>query len=275
LRCRQIVFHKAAAELEATGRNVIAGAQARKLMPNLEHGNDHIQGGYTRLADKHYGSDTHYGKTVAQILGAGFEPALLQHPDNGKMIPVASTQAIATALSGKKPKEEQAPRPKARPSGSKVYLPDLDDQVTERLIQLIAQKAPTKFNRGIFRSLVELVLPKISARSDKLEMIAKHYGWRGNAFGSGYGDGGDFPKAAAGFNEPKLTLLLLFTVFADGWGPHGDEDVLEFLGIDADKTREIIIAERRQAQANARMKAKLAKASPLVKAKGKKKAGKK
>jgi hypothetical protein len=60
-------------------------------------------------------------------------------------------------------------------------------------------------------------------------------------------------------------LLFLYTVFASGWGPHGDEAVLEFLDIDADKTRETIIAERRNAQANARMKAKLAKASPVTK----------
>ena len=85
------------------------------------------------------------------------------------------------------------------------------------------------------------------------------------------------PKQAAGFDEPKLVLLLLYAVFAAGRGPHGNDSVLDFLGINADKVRETIIAERKQAQANARMKAKLAKASPLVKSKkpGKKSAKRK
>lgn len=265
---RQIIFHKAAQELEAKGKKVIAGVAARKLMPYIGNGNDSIQGGYTRLSEKHYGSSgTMYGKTVEQILGPDFKPTLIQHPGSGKIIQVASTQAIAAALSGKKPKEEKPDTPRPRSIAPKLNMPDLDDQVTERLVQLIAEKAPKKFTRTVMREIVEMVLPQISSRSDKLAMIAKEYGWKGNVFGSGYGNGASLPKQAAGFDEAKLAGLLLFAVFAAGWGPHGHEDVLEYLDIDADKTRETIIAERRAAQANARMKAKLAKASPLVKAK--------
>src|SRR5258708_37532733 len=51
---RQVVFHRAAVELEAKGRKVIAGAAAKKLVP---HGNDHVQGGYTKLTEHQYGSD--------------------------------------------------------------------------------------------------------------------------------------------------------------------------------------------------------------------------
>src|SRR5258708_3442216 len=266
---RQIVFRGKPAELEAKGHKVIAGADARRLMPYIENGNDHIGGGYTKLTERQYSDGR--SRTAAEILGPGFKPVLLQRPDTGKFIEVASIQAIAAAQSGKKPKEDEGPKPKVRSAAPKLHLPDLDDQVTERLIKLIGEKAPKKFSRSVLLSVAELVFPEINARSDKLDMVAKHYGWKGSAFGGGYGNGGDFPKAAAGFDEAKIMLLFLYAVFAAGWGPHGNEEVLEFLDIDADETREAIIAERRQAQANARMKAKLAKASPLVKtgAKGK------
>lgn len=273
---RQIVFHGAAAELQAKGRKVIAGAEARKLMPHVEHGNDHIGGGYTKLTERHYSGGQL--RTVAQMLGPNFKPTLLQHPGTGKLIEVASTQAIAAAETGKKPKEDKASKAKKRPAASRLQLPDLDDQVTERLIKIIGEKAPAKFNRGILLSLAKIVFPEISARGDKLHMIAKHYGWPTTAFkGGGYWGRRGVPKQAAGFDEPKLVLLLLYAVFAAGWGPHGNDSVLDFLGINADKVRETIIAERKQAQANARMKAKLAKASPLVKSKkpGKKSAKRK
>lgn len=277
----QIVFRKRADELRAKGRKVIAGADAKKIMPNWgeRYNDDRIGGGFTVMDERLYSSGASYGKTPKQILGKDYQPILVQHPGTGKLIEVASQQAIAAAAKGGKPgkdDDEDLPRSmKAKKQAPKIYLPNLDDQVTERLIQLIAEKAPKKFNRGVLVSIAKLALPQINSRHDKLDMIAKHFGWRGDAFGR-YGNGADFPKAAAGFDETKIMLLFLYAVFAAGWGPHGHEDVLEFLNIDADKTRETIIAERRQAQANARAKAKLAKASPLVKTKkGKKKAAKK
>ncbi len=222
---RQLVFHRAAAELEAKGRKVIAGAAARNLMPHADNGNDHISGGYTKLTERQYGSDGR-GRTAAQILGPAFKPTFLQHPGTGKLIEVASNQAIAAALSGRKPEEEKGPKAKARRAAPKLDLPDLNDQVTERLIRLIGEKAPTKFNRGVLMSLVKIVYPEINARSNHLELIAKHYGWPKTAFRSGgYVSRTKLPKETAGFDE------------------------------------------RKQAQANARMKAKLAKASPLAKTK--------
>jgi ParB/RepB/Spo0J family partition protein len=280
---RQIVFHKAAAELEAKGRKVIAGIQARKIMPYAaENGSDNVGGGYTKLTERQYGSGSN-GRTAAQILGPEFKPTLLQHPGTGKFIEVATNQAITAAQSGKKPKTDKGLKVglvKAKHSARRLELPDLDDQVIERLIRIIAEKAPTKFNRGVLVSLVKVVYPEINARSDHLELIAKHYGWPRTAFRSGgYVSRTKLPKEAAKFDEPKLVLLLLYTVFAAHWGPHGNPSVTDFLGINTNKVRETIIAERKQAQANARMKAKLTKESPLVKTKTKatkkKKAGKK
>jgi ParB/RepB/Spo0J family partition protein len=268
---RQAVYRKAADELRAKGRKVISGKDAKKVIPRWDddYGDDRVEGGFAAMGQKIYSSNKVYGQTPAQILGKDYEPILVQHPLTGKTIEVASAQAIAAAIKGDKPKggdDEDLPA-RARPKklAPKVDLPDLDDQVTARLIQQIAEKAPKKFNRALLVSVAKMVLPEISARDDKLRMIAKQYGWPTNAFGGGYGHSGSFPKAAAGFDEAKIMLLFLYTVFASGWGAHGDEDVLEFLDIDADKTRETIIAERRNAQANARMKAKLAKASPMVK----------
>lgn len=274
---RAAVLSKAAAELEAKGRKVIAGEAAKRLMPHFESGNEHVQGGYTKLTEREYGSDGK-GRTVGQILGPDFKPTLIQHPGTGKILEVASTQAVASALSGKKPKAEKAGKAaKARPAAARLDLPDLDDQVTERLIKLIGEKAPKKFNRSVLLSAAMLIFPEINARSEKLELIAKHFDWPKNAFMSGsYASSRKVPKEVAGFDEPKLILLLLYAVFAAHWGPHGNPSILDFLGIKDQKVREQIIEERKQALANARMKAKLAKTSPLVKSKPtKKKAGKK
>jgi ParB/RepB/Spo0J family partition protein len=276
---RQIVFRKAADELRAKGRKIIAGAEAKKVVPRWEEDRSHIAGGFTAMNEKIYSSGTVYGKTPSQILGKGYQPIIIQHPRTGALIEVASQQAIAAAAKGKKPgkdDDEDLPRSvRPKTTAPKVNLPDLDEQVAERLVQLIGDKAPKKFSRGLLVSIAKLVFPEIGGRGDKLELVAKRFGWKSDALSPRYGNSCDFPKGAAGFDEAKIMLLFLYAIWAAGWGPHGHEDVLEFLGIDDDKVREQIIAERKQAQVNARMKAKLAKTSPLVKSKGKKKAGRK
>lgn len=256
---RQIVFHKAAVELEAKGRKVIAGAGAKKLMP---HGNDYVRGGYTKLTEHHYGSDGR-SRTVKDILGPGFKPTLIQHPESGKFIEVVGTQALAAALSGKKPKEEKSSA-KARPAGPKLDLPDLDDQVTARLIKLIDEKAPAKFSRAFLLSMAKLVIPEINMRDS--DLVAEYHGWPPSAFEHGY-HGRRLPKQAESFDERKLVVLLVHAVFAANRWSGGRKHILDVFGISENKTRELIIEERKQAQANARMKAKLAKASPLVKSK--------
>jgi ParB/RepB/Spo0J family partition protein len=274
---RQIVYRKAADELRAKGRKVVDGAEAKKIIPRWDdkYGDGHVVGGFSAMDGRLYSSGATYGKTPKQILGKDYQPIIVQHPRTGQLIEVASQQAIAAAAKGNKPgkdDDEDLPR-SVRPKTTmpKVNLPDLDNQVTERLVQLIGEKAPKKFNRALLIEVAELAFPQISSKSDKLVMIARRFGWNANAFGYGH----RFPTQAAKFDEAKIMLLFLYAVWAAGWGPHGHEDVLEFLGIDDDKVREQIIAERKQAQVNARMKAKLAKTSPLVKTKGKKKAGKK
>lgn len=262
---RQVVFHKAAVELEARGRKVIAGAAAKKLMP---HGNDHVQGGYTKLTERQYGSDSR-NRTAKEILGPGFKPTLIQHPETGKLIEVVGTQALAAALSGKKPKEEKSST-KARPSAPKLNLPELDDQVTARLIKLIDEKAPKKFSRAFLLSMAKLVIPEINMRDSGL--VAEYHGWPPSAFERGYER--RLPKQAESFDERKLVVLLVQAVFAANRWSGGRKRILDVFAISENKTRELIIDERKQAQANARMKAKLAKASPLARSKGKK-AGKK
>lgn len=268
---RQVVFHKAAVELEARGRKVIAGAAAKKLMP---HGNDHVQGGYTKLTERQYGSDSR-NRTAKEILGPEFKPTLIQHPETGKLIEVVGTQALAAALSGKKPKEEKSSA-KARPAAPKLDLPELDDQVTERLIKLIDEKAPAKFSRAFLLSMAKLVIPEINMRDS--DLVAEYHGWAPGAFDHSY-HGRRLPKQAESFDERKLVVLLVHAAFAANRWSGGRKRILDVFGISENKTRETIIEERKQAQTNARMKAKLAKASPLVKTgaktKSKRKAGEK
>src|SRR5258708_32729124 len=126
-----MVFRGKAAEREAKGPKVTAGAAARRLMPYMGNGNAHIGGGYTKLTERQYSDGR--SRTAAEIPGPGFKPVLLQRPDTGKLIAAASIQAIAAAQSGKKPKEDEGAKPKVRPAAPKLHLPDLDGQVTESL----------------------------------------------------------------------------------------------------------------------------------------------
>src|SRR5258708_37501719 len=106
-----------------------------------------------------------------------------------------------------------------------------------------------KFNRGVLLSLVKIVYPEINARSDHLALIAKHYGWPTNAFRSGgYVSRTRLPQEAVGFDQPKLVLFLLYTVFAAHWGPHGNPSVTDLLGMNTNKGRQTIISPRQAAQ---------------------------
>lgn len=95
-RDAQAVRLKAAAE--AKGQTVISGKDAKKIAPNgAERSSLH---GYVRLDDKCY-SDSKMRK-YRQLLGKGFEASLLQDPDTGAIIEVATEAAVNKVLPASK-----------------------------------------------------------------------------------------------------------------------------------------------------------------------------
>jgi hypothetical protein len=198
-------------------------------------------GGYVALNDTTYASGRH--SKVSAVLGKDYEPILVQHPANGKIIEVATEQAVAKA------------------SG-----PDVDEQLTDRLAELIYKNAPKTFGKRWLLDLAKEVYERLSLRDETA--VAKAWGWPENAF-----DRGRLPAQAAKLAESDLVLLMFHLVFAVG--PYTRDGVLKLFGIKEQATREKVIEECKAAAAKARAEAKAkkeakAKASPAKKPAGKK-----
>jgi ParB/RepB/Spo0J family partition protein len=81
------------AEAEAKGQKIISGKEAKKIAPYGAERSS-LQG-FVRLNDHDYGSTK--STTYRQLLGKDFVPTLLQDPESGKVIEVASEAAVKQA----------------------------------------------------------------------------------------------------------------------------------------------------------------------------------
>lgn len=81
---------------KAQGRNVIAGAEARKVAP---HGADEYLQGFKRITDEHWSGSTHV-KKIASIVPKE-DVMLLQDPKSGTAVEVVSNDALQKALVAK------------------------------------------------------------------------------------------------------------------------------------------------------------------------------
>jgi ParB/RepB/Spo0J family partition protein len=251
---RQAHFAKDRVKHEAGGYKVIYGADAKKILPDWEDRTDggRMSGGYVPLAHKDYSGGRY--RTAAEILGPDFKPTLLQHPGTGEMIKVATQQQVAAASNKKQPGSSSARRSSApaRPAGPPQ--PDVDEMLTKRLAQLIHKNAPKAFGKDWLLKLISELVGKLNTRGDSLEAVALAWGWPEDAFDRGRGGA---PALATKLGERDLVLLMFHLVFAVG--PYTRAEVLKFFGINEQKTRELIIEERRLAKVKARAEAKAAK----------------
>lgn len=253
---RQAHYGKAARELEAKGKKVIYGEAAKKAFPQwdatYDHAREQLSERYIALSGHTFVGNRHVA--VRDLLGKDYEPITIQHPATGKMLEVATRQAVdAAAKAGKKKGAASSSAPKAKkPKG-----PDVDDMLTERLAQLIHKKAPKEFGRGWYVDLAKMLVEHLSARD--LEEVAIAWGWKANAFRSGKYGARKLPAEAEKFGERDLVLLMFHLVFAIG--PYTRDPVLKLFGIKEKEIREQILEERKAAARKAREDAK-AKASP-------------
>lgn len=266
---RQAHFSANRKKLEAAGKKVIYGDAAKKVLPNWQEtrGSDlhrnHLQGGYVPLDEVSYASGSR-GRKVADLLGADYEPVLIQHPGSGKIIEVATQQAVAKASQkpGSKSAPTRAAKKPAKPAG-----PDVDEALRARLIKLIHEKAPKEIGKGQLQILVGRLLSHLNVRQEELADVAAQWGWDRKAFASGgYHSTRKLPKPAMALDVRGLLLLSIeITFLADRYQR---KPLLDLFDIDEAKTRELIIQERKAA-AKAAREAKKGKAKPASKASGK------
>lgn len=232
----------AARALEAKGKKVIYGEDAKKVFPEWNHRSEHWR---DELSDRYLpiSGHTYVGNRNVEIralLGDDFVPTLVQHPATGKVVEVASRQAVDAAIrSGTKASKGKAAAKK--PAGPKQ--PDVDDVLTERLASLIHQKAPKQFAKTWIVTLAGFLCEHLSTRD--LEAVALAWGWKATAFKSG-SYSRRLPAEASKLSEHELTLLMFHMIFAIG--PYTRDKVLKLFGIDEAKTRAAIIEERKAAR---------------------------
>jgi ParB/RepB/Spo0J family partition protein len=247
---RQAHFRVAVADLEAKGKKVIYGEEAKKAFPRWddEYSTDHLSDRYAAMTGHHYIGNRQL--STRDLLGDDYKPIMLQHPKTGKFLEVATRQAVeAAARAGGKAGAKKSAKA-AKPKGPKP--PDIDDVLTERLATLVHKNAPKQFSKTWYVSLAELLVKHLSTRD--LEAVALAWGWKANAFRSGqYGDR-KLPPEASKLGERDLILLMFDLVFAISAYTRGP--VLKLFGIQEPRIREQIIEERKVAAKKAREEAK-------------------
>lgn len=192
----------------------------------------------------HQGREVLRGRNrkVADILGKDYQPIIVQHPGSGKILEVATEQAVAKASNDPKAVKRAA----AKAASKKPTGPDVDAMLTIRLAQLMHKNAPKSFGRAWLFDLANEVYAKLNLR-DK-EAVALAWRWPANAFRHGYGS--KLPAQVSKLGERDLVLFMFHLIFATG--PYARGGVLKLFGIDEAKTRVLIIAERKKAAADAR-----------------------
>lgn len=250
---RQAHYGKAVKDLEAQGKKVIAGDDAKKAFPDWDSNNDWSR---DRLSERYvpmtgHAYVGHQQRPVRDLLGEDYQPIVVQHPGTGKLIEVATQQAVQAAS-----QKTGKAAPKAMTKVAKgPKLPDVDEVLTERLAKLIHEKAPKDFGKPWLVALARQVCEHTSTRD--LDAVALAWGWRTNAFkGGSYGYSRRLPPEAEKLGERDLVLLMFHIIFAIG--QYTRAPVLKLFGIDEGKTRELIIEERKAAARKAREEAKAA-----------------
>jgi len=251
-------------KVEATGKKVIHGDAARKIFPHYKTGGESVTGEYLKMNDEDW--STGRGRKVRDIVGADYNPIIVQHPTRGTFIELATRKDVAKAAQ----KPGAAKKSEARAAERKQAKgPDVDEQLRARLVKLIYDKAPSKFNKQLLLALVAEGLSHFAPRH--LDVLAKQLGLPANAFDKNYRRTVPDHVAKKMDDRDMLLLLLQFAFLADDYNR---KPILDLFGISEQKTREVVIAERKKAAADERAARKAAKASAKSKSKPKSKARK-
>jgi ParB/RepB/Spo0J family partition protein len=151
--------------LEAKGKKVIHGAEARKIFPHWENGSDWMQGGYTEISQTTWAGGKN--QKIADLLGKDFEPTLIQHPGTGKVLKVATQQQIAAAASkGKKVGHSSTPHTSPARSSGGDY--EMREKVALRIAGELVKKHPGTLSHAELVYLVDREHESWEAADDSL-----------------------------------------------------------------------------------------------------------
>lgn len=254
-------------EYESKGGKVITGAAAKEIFAR-GYDRDRIGGGFTSLDATVYDDPKH--RKAGQIVDKE-AVELVQHPDTGIVHQAVRTSAITEALNAKGIKTQAQKLAQARVKEQKKRIlkerPD-DDQVDqiyeERLFAAVHAKNVGPLSTDDLRRIAAFILCRMDILVD---VVAKAWNLK-----TGYLDQKDALRIVEKYSPAQLGQLLREAIINDSLDVGNLrelEDLAKRLKIDPKKLRKDLVAELKAKTANEQMKAKLAKASPLVKSKKK------
>jgi ParB/RepB/Spo0J family partition protein len=214
---RQAHAAREIAKAEDDGRTVIVGKKAKDILPA---GDRYVRGGFQGLEDRPYQDPKR--RTVAQLLGKGFVPTLVQDPESGKLVKVAPESAVKAALKIAGVKQQEQPRAKSQTKAKRE-----DAAFCESVFLAIHAKAPKKMPHALLVKVIDHELDAIGMT----ELLHKTWGMK------------DFsPKGLAKLNEGQLHQLLFEIDLLDEidiYGASGPSllKAVKDLGIDVKKIR--------------------------------------
>jgi upstream activation factor subunit UAF30 len=133
--------------LEAKGKKVIYGEDAQEDLPAL--GKHYMSGGYHELGETTWAGGK--SQKVSEILGADFEPTLIQHPGTGRILKVATQQQVSAAAAGKRRKSKGAAHtgtPATRQGGAAAGDFELREKTALHIARIVAEKHPGTLGRA-------------------------------------------------------------------------------------------------------------------------------
>jgi ParB/RepB/Spo0J family partition protein len=152
-------------QAKESGREVIVGAEAKKIAPYGEHS---FAGGFTRLDEKCWNDPKH--RTYKQILGKDAKPVLVQLPKGGDLIELVQKNDAINKLKADgviKPLEQ--PRHVSQSASNKA-----EAAFREALFLAIHAKAPKKLSREVLETVIE---HELDAIGELPNVLTKAWGW--------------------------------------------------------------------------------------------------
>jgi ParB/RepB/Spo0J family partition protein len=151
------------AQAKETGREVITGAEAKRIAP---YGDQSFTAGYTRLDAKCW--DDPKQRTYKQILGKEAKPVFVQLPKGGDLIEIVQKNDAI-----KKLKADGVIKPPDRPAHS-APSNKAETAFREALFLAIHAKAPKTLSRHVLETVIE---HELDAIGELPNVLTKAWGW--------------------------------------------------------------------------------------------------
>jgi ParB/RepB/Spo0J family partition protein len=152
------------AQAKETGRQVITGAEAKRIAPYGEHS---FAQGFTRLDEKCWDDPKH--RTYKQILGKEAQPVLVQLPNGGDMVELVQKNDALKKLKADGVIKPPADRPAQSKPSNKA-----ETAFREALFLAIHAKAPKTLSRHVLETVIE---HELDMMSELPNILTKAWGW--------------------------------------------------------------------------------------------------